>query len=54
MVDTLLFDIKKHLVNSLWVVQWLSSKPNGQIIIQINIGQGSIRGMPKISITESI
>jgi len=54
MIDSLLSDIKKHLANSLWFVKWLSTKPTGQFIIKVDIGQGSVRGKPKVSITENV
>lgn len=53
MIDTLFSQIKKHLADSQWFVKWLGSKPTGQFTIQVNLGQGSVRGTPKISITEN-
>lgn len=52
MLDKLFISIIKHLEDSLWFVKWLSNKPTGQFTIQVNLGQGSVRGKPKISITE--
>lgn len=52
MLDKLFISIIKHLEDSLWFVEWLSNKPTGQFTIQVNLGQGSVRGRPKISITE--
>lgn len=46
--DILFLDMKKRFL------EWLKKKPTGKFIIEINVGQGSIRGKPKSSITENI
>ena len=53
MIDIIFSQIKKHLVDSAWFIKWLSSKPTGQFVIQVNLNQGGIRGKPKITITEN-
>lgn len=53
MIDTLFSNIKKHLINSAWFIRWLESRPTGEFVIRVNLGQGGIRGKPKISITDN-
>jgi hypothetical protein len=48
LVDILFTDILKRFR------KWLKKVPTGKFIIEINVGQGNIRGRPKITITEDI
>ena len=53
MIDLIFSQIKKHLIDSVWFIKWLNSKPTGQFVIQINLNQGGVIGKPKIIITDN-
>ena len=53
MIDLIFSHIKKYLIDSAWFIKWLSSKPTGQFVIQVNLNQGGVIGKPKIIITDN-
>lgn len=48
MVDNLFIKIIKRFKD------WLRGKPTGQFVIEINVNQGGVRGIPKISVTDDL
>jgi hypothetical protein len=47
-IERILKDIQARLL------LWLTGKPNGQFMIEINVNEGGVRGRPKVTITETL
>lgn len=48
-----MFDILFSKIKTRFI-EWLKKKPTGDFIIKINVGEGGIRGKPKITITDDL
>ena len=48
-----MFDILFSKIKARFI-EWLKENPTGEFTIRINVGEGGIRGKPKITITENM
>lgn len=52
-LDIFFIDVVKEALKKTYWKEWLRSKPTGKLTIEVNINQGGVQGVPKVTVTDN-